>query len=55
MERDGEQTKLTELFLQEMYQASVGLQGQINALIKKYSDQKGESLIPQTLERLTMC
>ncbi|KAL7421009.1 ESCRT-0 subunit protein hse1 [Cryptotrichosporon argae] len=28
--------------LDEMYQASVGLQGQINALIKKYSDQKAE-------------
>lgn len=28
--------------VQELYQASVGLQGQINALIKKYSDQKGE-------------
>ncbi|GMK56102.1 hypothetical protein CspeluHIS016_0211580 [Cutaneotrichosporon spelunceum] len=28
--------------VQEMYQASVGLQGQINALIKKYSDQKAE-------------
>ncbi len=27
--------------IEEMYQASVGLQGQINALIKKYSDQKG--------------
>lgn len=25
-----------------MYQDSVKLQGQINALIKKYSDQKGE-------------
>jgi len=25
-----------------MYQASVELQGQINDLIKKYSDQKGE-------------
>ncbi|WWD21174.1 hypothetical protein CI109_105658 [Kwoniella shandongensis] len=28
--------------IEEMYQASVGLQGQINALIKKYSDQKAE-------------
>lgn len=28
--------------LEEMYQASVSLQGQINALIKKYSDQKAE-------------
>lgn len=28
--------------VQEMYQASVALQGQINALIKKYSDQKAE-------------
>lgn len=28
--------------VEQMYQASVGLQGQINALIKKYSDQKGE-------------
>jgi len=27
---------------QAMYQDSVKLQGQINALIKKYSDQKGE-------------
>ena len=27
-----------------MYQASVGLQGQITALIKKYSDQKGQLL-----------
>jgi hypothetical protein len=39
---------------QEMYQASVGLQGQINALIKKYSDQKGQSRSPQYLaENLT--
>jgi signal transducing adaptor molecule len=30
------------LTLQGMYQASVELQGQINDLIKKYSDQKGE-------------
>jgi signal transducing adaptor molecule len=29
--------------VEQMYQASVGLQGQINALIKKYSDQKGQS------------
>jgi len=28
--------------IQAMYQDSVKLQGQINALIKKYSDQKGE-------------
>lgn len=28
--------------VEEMYQASVALQGQINALIKKYSDQKAE-------------
>ncbi|WVQ93060.1 hypothetical protein IAU59_000124 [Kwoniella sp. CBS 9459] len=28
--------------IEEMYQASVSLQGQINALIKKYSDQKAE-------------
>lgn len=28
--------------IEEMYQASVALQGQINTLIKKYSDQKGE-------------
>ncbi|KAK1922734.1 glycosyl transferase [Papiliotrema laurentii] len=28
--------------VEEMYQASVSLQGQINALIKKYSDQKAE-------------
>ncbi|WWC72936.1 uncharacterized protein I206_106900 [Kwoniella pini CBS 10737] len=28
--------------IEEMYQASVGLQEQINALIKKYSDQKAE-------------
>ncbi|ODO04779.1 hypothetical protein I350_05389 [Cryptococcus amylolentus CBS 6273] len=28
--------------IEEMYQASVALQGQINALIKKYSDQKAE-------------
>ncbi|KAI9636935.1 uncharacterized protein MKK02DRAFT_34014 [Dioszegia hungarica] len=28
--------------VEQMYQASVGLQGQINALIKKYSDQKAE-------------
>ncbi|WOO78542.1 Class E vacuolar protein-sorting machinery protein HSE1 [Vanrija pseudolonga] len=28
--------------VEEMYQASVDLQGQINALIKKYSDQKAE-------------
>ncbi|BEI85818.1 hypothetical protein CcaverHIS002_0601050 [Cutaneotrichosporon cavernicola] len=28
--------------IQEMYQRSVGLQGGINALIKKYSDQKAE-------------
>lgn len=28
--------------VEQMYQASVGLQGQINALIKKYSDQKGQ-------------
>ena len=27
-----------------MYQDSVKLQGQINALIKKYSDQKGMSI-----------
>lgn len=29
--------------IEEMYQSSVALQGQINALIKKYSDQKGTS------------
>ena len=29
-----------------MYQASVSLQGQINALIKKYSDQKGKFAQP---------
>ena len=29
--------------IEELYNESIGLQGQINALIKKYSDQKGES------------
>lgn len=28
--------------IEELYTESIGLQGQINALIKKYSDQKGE-------------
>lgn len=28
--------------IEELYNESIGLQGQINALIKKYSDQKGE-------------
>ena len=30
--------------IEELYNESIGLQGQINALIKKYSDQKGELL-----------
>jgi hypothetical protein len=38
-----------------MYQDSVKLQGQINALIKKYSDQKGELSLPeQSSFQLTM-
>jgi len=34
---------------QAMYQDSVKLQGQINALIKKYSDQKGEHQLASLL------
>ena len=39
------ETLMSPLTPQAMYQDSVKLQGQINALIKKYSDQKGEPSI----------
>jgi hypothetical protein len=37
-----------------MYQDSVKLQGQINALIKKYSDQKGKLCTSDSTAKLTM-